>query len=76
MPTPPIKKIVLTGGPCGGKSTASSQLVERFEGMGWDVRAIPEVSTLFIGGGMKPWLSSERRLAFQRNIVYTEMSVE
>ena len=33
---PEIKKIVLTGGPCAGKTTALVKIVEYFSGMGYD----------------------------------------
>ena len=40
---PEIKKIVLTGGPCAGKTTALVKIVEYFSGMGYKVFTVPEV---------------------------------
>ena len=31
-------KLVLTGGPCGGKTTGQSKLATFFESIGWKVR--------------------------------------
>nr|MBP7472108.1 AAA family ATPase [Prevotella sp.] len=47
-----IKKIVLTGGPCAGKTTALVKVVEHFNGLGYKVFTIPEVPTLFSQAGM------------------------
>ena len=48
---PEIKKIVLTGGPCAGKTTALVKIVEYFSGMGYKVFTVPEVPTLYSTGG-------------------------
>ena len=34
-PTNRVFKLVLTGGPCGGKTTAQSKLATFFESVGW-----------------------------------------
>lgn len=47
-----IKKIVLTGGPCAGKTTALVRIIEHFSSMGFKVFTIPEVPTLFTQSGM------------------------
>ena len=36
-----IKKIVLTGGPCAGKTTALVRIIEHFSGLGYKVFTIP-----------------------------------
>ena len=33
-----VYKLVLTGGPCGGKTTGQERLATFFEGLGWKVR--------------------------------------
>lgn len=43
--------IVLTGGPCAGKSTALSTLQQRLEGHGFTVFALPEVASLMFNAG-------------------------
>lgn len=50
-----ITKIVVTGGPCGGKSTAMSQIQDAFTQMGYTVLFIPETATELITGGVAPW---------------------
>lgn len=50
-----IKKIVITGGPCGGKSTAMKWIREAFEKEGYAVLFIAETATELITGGVAPW---------------------
>ena len=50
-----ITKIVITGGPCGGKSTALSKIHEEFEQLGYTVLFVPETATELITGGVAPW---------------------
>ena len=47
-----IKRIVLTGGPCAGKTSALVRVIEHFSGMGYKVFCIPEVPTMFTQAGM------------------------
>jgi len=47
-----IAKIVLTGGPCAGKTTALVRVIEHFSSLGFKVFTIPEVPTLFTQAGM------------------------
>ncbi|MDY6122259.1 MAG: ATP-binding protein [Porphyromonas sp.] len=42
-----ITRIVITGGPCAGKTTALVKIIERFTDMGYLVYALPETPTLF-----------------------------
>ncbi|MCQ2521322.1 MAG: AAA family ATPase [Lachnospiraceae bacterium] len=50
-----ITKIVLTGGPCAGKSTAMSWIQNAFTERGYTVLFVPETATEFITGGVAPW---------------------
>lgn len=50
-----ITKIVITGGPCAGKSTAMSRLQDFFEQLGYAVLFIHETATELISGGVAPW---------------------
>ena len=47
-----IKKIVLTGGPCAGKTTALVKVIEHFSSLGYKVFTVPEVPTIFTQAGM------------------------
>ncbi|MBQ9851270.1 MAG: AAA family ATPase [Clostridia bacterium] len=50
-----ISKIVITGGPCAGKSTAMSWVQNVFTQMGYTVLFVPETATELITGGVAPW---------------------
>lgn len=50
-----ITKIVITGGPCAGKSTAMSWVQRAFSQLGYTVLFVPETATELIGGGVAPW---------------------
>lgn len=47
-----ITKVVLTGGPCAGKTTALVRIIEHFSSLGFKVFTIPEVPTLMTQAGM------------------------
>lgn len=49
-----IPCIVLTGGPCGGKTSTLSHLRTVLEAAGWRVFAIPEMATLLYSNGVRP----------------------
>ncbi len=49
-----ITKIVLTGGPCAGKTTAMSWIQSNFTKMGYTVLFVPETATELITGGVTP----------------------
>jgi predicted ATPase len=50
-----VIKIVVTGGPCAGKSTALAHIKERAESLGFRVLTVSETATELIGGGVAPW---------------------
>ncbi len=49
-----ITKIVITGGPCAGKTTAMSWVQNAFTQMGYKVLFVPETATELITGGIAP----------------------
>ncbi len=49
-----ITKIVITGGPCAGKTTAMSKIQKEFAELGYYVVFIPETATELITGGISP----------------------
>ena len=59
-----IKKIVLTGGPCAGKTTAMVKVIEHFSSLGYKVFTIPEVPTMFTQAGMN-YLTSNKDFFFE-----------
>ena len=50
-----IIKIVITGGPCAGKSEAMNIIKETFSKKGYTVLFVPETATELISGGVAPW---------------------
>lgn len=52
MPKRNITRIVFTGGPCAGKTTAIDEAVRHFTELGYKVFTIPEVPTMFTKAGM------------------------
>ncbi len=59
-----ITKIVITGGPCAGKTTALSRIQTAFTNMGYAVIFVPETATELITGGIAPW-TLETNLEYQ-----------
>ena len=50
-----VQKIVITGGPCAGKTTAMSWIANNLPNKGYRVLFVPETATELIGGGLTPW---------------------
>eukprot|EP00985_Skeletonema_marinoi_P016499 scaffold8890_cov99-Skeletonema_marinoi.AAC.2 len=51
-PPAPIYKIVLTGGPCGGKTTSMARLSPYLRERGFEVITCPEAFSLLVNNGM------------------------
>jgi predicted ATPase/CYTH domain-containing protein len=72
-----VYRIVLTGGPCGGKSTALAHITERMQGLGFDVFRVPEAATLLLGGGIRlADLNTGQRVAFQDRLIHVIIALE
>jgi hypothetical protein len=69
----PIFTVVLTGGPCGGKTSSEVQLSATLAEAGYDVYFAPEVPSILIrGGAAYPGLApenSQQLLAFEKGII-------
>ena len=74
---PEIKKIVLTGGPCAGKTTALVKITEYFSGFGYKVFNVPEVPTIYSTAGWN-YLTPNRDFYYQgeRAILETQLAME
>ena len=48
-----VSKIVLTGGPCAGKTRSLTKIEEHFEELGYKVIIVPETATILINGGIR-----------------------
>ena len=75
-----ITKIVITGGPCAGKSTAMSWIQNAFAAKGYQVLFVPETATELITGGVAPWTCGENldyqkcqmRLQLQKEAIFEQ----
>ena len=65
-----VSKIVLTGGPCAGKTSALTKIEEELTEKGYKVFIVGESATELIKGGIKPFgNNSIDCLDFQRIIL-------
>ncbi len=70
-----IKKIVLTGGPCAGKTTALVKVIEHFSSLGYKVFTIPEVPTMFSQSGMD-YLTDNKDFFYEGEKATLEVQLE
>lgn len=59
-----ITRIVLTGGPCAGKTTTLALIIEHFTQKGYKVFAVPEVPTIFTQAGMN-YLTTNKEFFYE-----------
>jgi len=74
-----IKFVVLTGGPCAGKTTALTYISEKCQEKGIKTFIVPEAATLLCKGGFSLDNSSKKPnqvLKFQINLMKVQMSLE
>jgi len=73
----PIYRIVLTGGPCGGKSTAMAHISDRLASLGFRVYRVPEAATLLITaiGLFPPQMDHLERVAFEGSMIKTKIAL-
>lgn len=70
---------MLTGGPCGGKSTALAILSQKLPEYGITPLMVPEVPTLVFSSGVKVQdmvANWARNLAFQKQLIVTQLAME
>ena len=70
-----ITKIVITGGPSAGKTTALSWIQNAFSKLGYTVLFVPETATELITGGVAPWTCGTN-LDYQRGQMHLQMEKE
>ena len=72
-----IKRIVLTGGPCAGKTTALVRIIEHFSNLGFKVFTVPEVPTMYSQGGWS-YLTPNHDLYYEGElaILQTQLALE
>ena len=64
-----IPKVVLTGGPCAGKTTAFCYLQEKLGDLGFHAFVIPETPTLLMNAGITPKGDVIPLLSFQTSVI-------
>ena len=78
-----IIKIVITGGPCAGKTEAMNLIKDTFSKRGYVVLFVPETATELITGGVCPWTTGTnldyqicqcKLQAFKENIFHEAIS--
>ncbi|MCR5572610.1 MAG: AAA family ATPase [Candidatus Saccharibacteria bacterium] len=70
-----VHKIVLTGGPCAGKTTALSWISNYFGKVGWRTLIVNEAATELITSGIYP-TDFDDPLFFQKLLIRTQMAKE
>lgn len=72
-----LHRIVLTGGPCGGKTTSLARIHERLESFGFRVLLVPEAATMLISGGATVKnATAEQIFAFESALVHAQIALE
>ena len=69
-----LHRIVLTGGPCAGKTTALAKLTDRLNSLGYKVFRVPEAATILIQGGVRP--ANIHSIEFQSTVMHLQMGLE
>jgi CYTH domain-containing protein/predicted ATPase len=76
-PEPTVYRIVLTGGPCGGKTTALAQIADRLQSAGLRTYVTSEAATILIKGGGSPvGMPLEQLIHFQTNVLKLSIAQE
>lgn len=72
-----VYRVVLTGGPCAGKTSAMGTLTERFQALGWRVFRVPEAATMLLSGGHSfANLNKLQQYQFQAALLKLMLSLE
>lgn len=71
-----VVRIVLTGGPCGGKSSALTYLKQKLEEQGFLVFFVPEAATICINGGISPKSGLFSSMVIQHAIMTVARTLE
>eukprot|EP01065_Artemidia_motanka_P004756 TRINITY_DN12270_c0_g2_i2.p1 TRINITY_DN12270_c0_g2~~TRINITY_DN12270_c0_g2_i2.p1 ORF type:complete len:442 (+),score=143.13 TRINITY_DN12270_c0_g2_i2:61-1386(+) len=74
----PVWRFVLTGGPCGGKTTALSTIADRLRNLGLQVFTVPENATLFsnAGAGFPVGSNQVHQMCWETSRMICQMEME
>ena len=74
-----ILRIVITGGPCGGKTSALGEITKTFKEQGFTIFVVNEAATELINDGIKPFGNENDRqelIDFQRIVLEEQLAKE
>ncbi len=72
-----ILNVVLTGGPCSGKTTAIEEIKSNFTEKGYNVYTVPEAATILINSGIRPFGDYAMSLEqFQNYVIELQIKLE
>lgn len=72
-----VKKIVLTGGPCAGKTTAIQAIEKEFMEKGYKILIVPEAATILINSGIRPFGKDKiDTVEFQKQVITLQLTLE
>ena len=74
-----VTRILLTGGPCAGKTTAMAAISQDLTQLGYKVLVVPEAATLIMKGGAMIVSSSfteQQGLLFQKGLIRLQIALE
>lgn len=69
-----ISKIVLTGGPCGGKTSALNKITEHFTALGYKVFCVPEVPTMVTQSGWN-YMTDNKAFYYEGELIILELQL-
>lgn len=72
-----IPKIVITGGPCGGKTRGMARLIKKLSDRGYLVFVVPEIPTLLFNVGLEPKeMMAEELFEFEKAVIGIQLYFE
>lgn len=69
-----IKRIVLTGGPCAGKTTALVKVTDYFTNLGYKVFTVPEVPTMITQAGWN-YMTDNKDFYYEGELVILQLQL-
>eukprot|EP00038_Savillea_parva_P014617 m.11555 g.11555 ORF g.11555 m.11555 type:complete len:432 (-) comp2853_c0_seq1:115-1410(-) len=78
LPKKAVYRVVITGGPCAGKTTSMARVTEFLRARGFRVFIAPESATMLWKGGATPddLSTAKNRILFQRKLMELQMTLE
>lgn len=70
-----IKRIVLTGGPCAGKTTALVKVTDYFTNLGYKVFTVPEVPTMVTQAGWN-YMTDNKAFYYEGELIILELQLK